>query len=344
MLVADDHPMFREGLRTVLEATDDLLLVAEAADGAEAVRLALTEEVDVALFDIHMPEGGGIEAAARVHAEKPDLHVLMLTMFQDDASVFAALRAGADEKAVDLLAPGRTVGVRVELTDPPDDKVRDAIVRAVRSKLEAFKLKPTDGEAEVERVHKLAADLGLGDQVRFVDPVPHHLLSTYYRAADVCLVPSRSESFGLVALEAAACGTPVVASAVGGLRTLVEHARTGFLVEGRDPASFARFAREILTVPAVAAELSGQAASRARGYTWSTAAGRRCARSRARTECAWSAWSAWSNDGRYCRTGRRCRSRIRNSCCSSSQWTGVAECRSRRQGWKVLYRQLAGCD
>ncbi len=70
-------------------------------------------------------------------------------------------------------------------------------------------------------------------------PQPHHLLSTYYRAADVVLVPSRSESFGLVALEAAACGTPVVAAAVGGLRTLVDHGRTGFLVDGRDPARFA---------------------------------------------------------------------------------------------------------
>ena len=131
-----------------------------------------------------------------------------------------------------------------------------------------------DGAAEVARIHRLVSDLGVTDQVRFVDPVPHHLLSTYYRAADVCLVPSRSESFGLVALEAAACGTPVVASAVGGLRTLVEHERTGFLVESRDPADFARYAREVLTVPSVARELSAQAASRARNYTWSTAAGR----------------------------------------------------------------------
>jgi D-inositol-3-phosphate glycosyltransferase len=131
-----------------------------------------------------------------------------------------------------------------------------------------------EGNAEVERIHKLVADLGLGDRIRFVDPVPHHLLSTYYRAADVCLVPSRSESFGLVALEAAACGTPVVAAAVGGLRTLVEHEHTGFLVEGRDPADFAAYAREILAMPAMAAELSSHAAHRARDYTWSTAAGR----------------------------------------------------------------------
>lgn len=130
------------------------------------------------------------------------------------------------------------------------------------------------GTAEVARIGKLVAELGLTDQVRFLEPVPHQLLSTYYRAADVCLVPSRSESFGLVALEAAACGTPVVAAAVGGLRTLVEHDRTGFLVEGRDPAAFAARTAEILSMPAMAAELSSAAAGRARGYTWSTAAAR----------------------------------------------------------------------
>lgn len=131
-----------------------------------------------------------------------------------------------------------------------------------------------DGGAEVDRVHKLAAELGVANRIRFVEPQPHHLLSTYYRAADVCLVPSRSESFGLVALEAAACGTPVVAAAVGGLRTLVEHERTGFLVEDRDPAAFAACTAEILSVPSVDEELSSAAAARARAYTWSTAAGR----------------------------------------------------------------------
>ena len=106
-----------------------------------------------------------------------------------------------------------------------------------------------EGEAEVARIDKLAAELGVADQLRWVAPLPHHLLSTYYRAADVVLVPSRSESFGLVALEAAACGTPVVAAAVGGLRTLVDHGRTGFLVEGRDPAVFAAYAEQVLDSP-----------------------------------------------------------------------------------------------
>ncbi|MDQ3757723.1 MAG: glycosyltransferase, partial [Actinomycetota bacterium] len=76
------------------------------------------------------------------------------------------------------------------------------------------------GTAEIDRVRALAHQLGVADRILWVPPQPHELLSTYYRAADVCLVPSRSESFGLVALEAAACGTPVVAAAVGGLRTL----------------------------------------------------------------------------------------------------------------------------
>jgi D-inositol-3-phosphate glycosyltransferase len=100
------------------------------------------------------------------------------------------------------------------------------------------------------------------------------MLSTFYRAADVVLVPSRSESFGLVALEAAACGTPVVAAAVGGLRTLVDHGRTGFLVQGRDPTVYAAYTEQILDNPVLAVELSARAAHRARDFTWSTAAGR----------------------------------------------------------------------
>ena len=131
-----------------------------------------------------------------------------------------------------------------------------------------------DGECEVERLHALVAGLGLEGRVRFVPPQPHHLLSTYYRAADVCLVPSRSESFGLVALEAAACGTPVVAADVGGLRTIVDDGRTGFLVEGRDPDAFAASARRLLDDDDLARRMSAAGADRARRFTWSTSAAR----------------------------------------------------------------------
>jgi D-inositol-3-phosphate glycosyltransferase len=88
------------------------------------------------------------------------------------------------------------------------------------------------------------------------------------------MVPSRSESFGLVALEASACGTPVVAASVGGLSTLVEHGRTGFLVEGRDPELFAGYAASILAEPGLGPAMGRVGAERARRYTWSVAAAR----------------------------------------------------------------------
>jgi D-inositol-3-phosphate glycosyltransferase len=131
-----------------------------------------------------------------------------------------------------------------------------------------------DGPGELARLHRLGRELGLGDRVRFVSPQPHELLSTYYRAADVCLVPSRTESCGGSARVAAAGGAPVVGSAVGGLLTLVDHGRTGFLVEGRDPSRFAAYAAELVTRPELA-RATGEAAARvARRYTWSIAAGR----------------------------------------------------------------------
>jgi D-inositol-3-phosphate glycosyltransferase len=128
------------------------------------------------------------------------------------------------------------------------------------------------GDAEVERLRALVDELGLTERVVFVPPRAHELLSTYYRAADVCLVPSRSESFGLVALEAAACGAPVVASEVGGLRTLIDHGRTGYLVEDPSPEAFAAWVRQILAEPLLAERLSTGAVLRARRYTWARAA------------------------------------------------------------------------
>ncbi|MCP3855246.1 MAG: glycosyltransferase [Actinomycetia bacterium] len=129
-----------------------------------------------------------------------------------------------------------------------------------------------DGPAELARVRTMIDDLGIADRVRFIDPQPHHILSTWYRAADLMLVPSRSESFGLVALEAGACGLPVVAAAVGGLRTLVEDGNTGFLIDERDPARYASAIDRIIDTPTLAAALRSRAAHRAADYTWTGAA------------------------------------------------------------------------
>ncbi len=132
----------------------------------------------------------------------------------------------------------------------------------------------SDGESELRRIHTLIDDLDLTERVRFVDPQPHHLLSTYYRAADVCVVPSRSESFGLVALEAAACGTPVVAAAVGGLTTLVDDGLSGYLIDGRTPDEWAAAIGLVLGDRELASTMSKAAAELGRGYAWSTTAGR----------------------------------------------------------------------
>jgi len=131
-----------------------------------------------------------------------------------------------------------------------------------------------EGNDEVQRVHALVDELGVRDRVVFVPPQPHHVLSTYYRAADAVLVPSRSESFGLVALEAAACGTPVVAAAVGGLLTLVDDGRTGYLIDSREPRHYTAAIDRILDDPALSRALSAAAVRSASSYTWATTAAR----------------------------------------------------------------------
>ena len=128
------------------------------------------------------------------------------------------------------------------------------------------------GEKSLQALHDVADARGVRAHVHFVDPQPHELLSSYYRAADVCIVPSRSESFGLVALEAAACGTPVVASAVGGLTTLVDHGHTGYLVDDPDPVAYAAAVRRTFDEPLAAERLSTASVLRARRYTWRAAA------------------------------------------------------------------------
>jgi D-inositol-3-phosphate glycosyltransferase len=131
-----------------------------------------------------------------------------------------------------------------------------------------------DGEAEMAALRALVAGFGLEDRVRFVPPQPHDRLVTYYQAADVCLVPSRAESFGLVALEAAACGTPVVAADVGGLRSVVDDGHTGFLVDGRAAVEYRAPVDVLLSDPELARDMGRSALARSGRYLWSIAAAR----------------------------------------------------------------------
>jgi D-inositol-3-phosphate glycosyltransferase len=123
--------------------------------------------------------------------------------------------------------------------------------------------------ADPDRMRELATALGLGDIVRFEPPCPQRELAQWYRAATVVLTPSHSESFGLVALEAQACGTPVVAASVGGLRTVVRDGHSGVLVDGHDPAEWARVIRKLVTAPRRLRALSAGALRHASAFGWS---------------------------------------------------------------------------
>jgi D-inositol-3-phosphate glycosyltransferase len=124
------------------------------------------------------------------------------------------------------------------------------------------------GLVEPERLQKLAGQLGIADLTRFDRPVPQEELADYYRAATVTVIPSHTESFGLVAVESQACGTPVVAAAVGGLLTAVADGRSGILVPGHEPAIYADAVRRLLTEPGLRTALARGGVAHAAAFGW----------------------------------------------------------------------------
>ena len=128
------------------------------------------------------------------------------------------------------------------------------------------------GLGEVERLKDLASWLNISDVVRFENPVPRAQIPQWYRAADLVCVPSYSESFGLVALEAQACGTPVVATAVGGLRTAVADGISGVLVDGHDPRAWSSVLARLIQEPQRRVLLSMGAIEHASHFGWDATA------------------------------------------------------------------------
>ena len=128
---------------------------------------------------------------------------------------------------------------------------------------------PSGGDGgEVARLMDLACALGVADRMILFPPQPQARLADFYAAADVVLVPSRSESFGLVPLEAGACGTPVVAAGVGGLRHVVRDGVTGFLVDGHDPGDHAERMLQILRDASLQRSLGREGARSAQRFSW----------------------------------------------------------------------------
>jgi D-inositol-3-phosphate glycosyltransferase len=131
-----------------------------------------------------------------------------------------------------------------------------------------------NGSSEVEKIHNRIEELGIDDAVRFWTAQQHVRLPAFYQAADVVMVPSRSESFGLVAAEAQASGTPVVAARVGGLAEVVADGRSGLLVDGWEPADHAAAVLEILSDPGLADKLVAGAVEHAERFSWEATANR----------------------------------------------------------------------
>ncbi|MCL1593345.1 MAG: glycosyltransferase [Actinomycetia bacterium] len=127
-----------------------------------------------------------------------------------------------------------------------------------------------DGEAELARCHISAERLGVADRIRYFEPVPHSSLADHYRASEVVIVPSRSESFGLVAAEAQACGIPVVAANAGGLPYVINASESGLLVDDHDPQAFASAIAAILEHGSFAERLGQGGVAYSQKFSWHT--------------------------------------------------------------------------
>jgi D-inositol-3-phosphate glycosyltransferase len=193
-----------------------------------------------------------------------------LELFTPGSRSAARRRHGLAEDAIVLLFVGR-----IQPLKAPDVLVRAAAEMVARDPALRARLKVVicggpsgTGLARPTSLVDLAATLGISDLVRFEPPDNRDGLADWYRAADVTVVPSHSESFGLVAVESQACGTPVVAAAVGGLRTAVDDHVSGLLVEGHDPRDFATAIAAITSQPRLRQELSGGARMHAAAFGW----------------------------------------------------------------------------
>ncbi|MER5419367.1 D-inositol-3-phosphate glycosyltransferase [Streptosporangium roseum] len=212
-------------------------------------------------------------APGRVEVVNPGVN---LNVFQPASKGAARHRLDLPQDAHVLLFVGR-----VQPLKAPDVLLRAAARMLIddpslRSRLVVVCVGGPSGNglARPSYLTDVAASLGISDVVRIVPPAPQHELADWYRAADVTVVPSHNESFGLVALESQACGTPVAAASVGGLRTAVADGVSGVLVAGHNPQDWARVLSRFVHRPAWRDALAAGAVAQAAAFGWSATAAR----------------------------------------------------------------------
>jgi D-inositol-3-phosphate glycosyltransferase len=192
-----------------------------------------------------------------------------VAMFRPGDRAAARSRLGLDGDGWVLLFVGRPAAIKgLEVLLHALAVLRADGFRHARVRLVAVGGDPGERDGTTARLRRLAAALGVADWVDFRGPQPQHALPEYYRAADLCLVPSHHESFGMAALEAMACGAAVVASRVGGLAMLVQDGLTGALVPGGDSAALAATVAALLADEPRRRALGRRAAQWAHTFAW----------------------------------------------------------------------------
>jgi D-inositol-3-phosphate glycosyltransferase len=254
------------------------------------VKNAALARGDLAEPEVRLRGEAEVVACADRLVANTDDEARQLTGFYDaDPARVATINPGVD---LAVFRPGSQADARRELGLRPDGvvlvfagrvqplKAPDVVLHAAARLLAddpdlagrltvAFVGGPSGtGRQDPDGLVQLARQLGLGDVIRLEPPCPQRELARWYQAATVVMVPSYSESFGLVAMEAQACGTPVVAAAVGGLRTAVRHDESGLLVDSRDPARYAAAVASLLAAPDRLARLARGARQHASRFGW----------------------------------------------------------------------------
>ena len=222
----------------------------------------------------------------RLVANTANEHDELVALYAADPRRIDVVHPGVNH---DVFVPGRRSAARERLGINPEErfvlfagrlqphKGPDIVIEALAQLRDDVRLVVVGGPSGAgldhpEALADLALRLGVADRVSFLPPVAQTQLADWYAAADVVCVPSHSESFGLVALEAQACGTAVVAAAVGGLTTAVVDGVTGLLVNGHRPADYARALRTLLDDAALRGTLGAKATVHAAGFSWAATA------------------------------------------------------------------------